>query len=1080
MKVSAQNAAVLITRQNTQLIFETFELSAANEAVQSARGRLVRNFPANATAIDSALLCKPEFTDMLSETLSTMSHQKVPEMQPRSKKSCGEPEEDRDTPQPAVVCAMLFIILRGIGEHYQSTSVRKNTREEVLWSDTRRPWPRSAMWLLLRVALQPTISRSPDGSHALYKNLMLLIMTRLLSSSQQNELPSELMHVMNAKINRRRQKLIDTDSLYDSNTARAEFVLRTSVSTIAKRWSLVQSRDSQITSMAALSGLEMSTEALTTLPELDKYVSSMEDRQDSQGVLLFQPVNGLFRHQSGEAPVLPSSRDDYSAQNLQFFEQWVSLKVNSWAADRDSAVVCQDLCYLIKKYHAVACEVYSENAEGLSVMLLTIIMELWVACDRAAVETCDLLKEFSAGMSPAVMQNLLLPFLDQMQRLSKVDAHLASRSQGLPSASIFSLDSPTGFPNRFYDTSQKHKYLHDLTRNKAETERQAKLWELSKSKAEYSRLNNLYLAAECEFTTKVVDQWCDPPEVETIHNYSCRKCAYRSERDALDIRVHEWPLPDETSKAKTVVFELAVPAWHVCWREARFYILHGVLKGFTVRYQPSTPYYLSSIDPYLSNKYSTTTSHRIKLLSETKPYIVTHYQAMKIPFSTESNVCVRNGLHYRYYDAGSESYLSSGFEFDKEMPLACTYRLTREAQVFEKFILRTESALDGQPPNAVLASQDACPARVTLEEYKELATVLLGHHVQCSKRLWSFHSASIRRDLLPATMIRYASPIIYCNATPIMSNLNSALQQVKENWESVNALSAFVAIAARVLSLNEALRDPCFVFLQAARCITADWLSDLREKAYLAMNNYADRTQFVSRSIEVALLCISTFDVDDRYLDTTIGSSDSELLIWASIVVQEGENNRVLREPHVARLQLRSKRLLHRSYAILSQNGVALDAAVKRAWSGYAPTKVGWSTETEHWLTTETATAAHIHYNLLSGELLVNGLPLDQPPADYRKLTLFQTLFGDATVEVMPAPNPGFQFSTKRSFGGCAIDLGMESGQLLVRATTELSTYETVPSSVLKGKYPHHFLNDYVLWCNTADKSVRFLPKKDP
>ncbi|CAJ2514318.1 Uu.00g024370.m01.CDS01 [Anthostomella pinea] len=221
------------------------------------------------------------------------------------------------------------------------------------------------------------------------------------------------------------------------------------------------------------------------------------------------------------------------------------------------------------------------------------------------------------------------------------------------------------------------------------------------------------------------------------------------------------------------------------------------------------------------------------------------------------------------------------------------------------------------------------------------------------------------------------------------------------------------------------------------------------------------------------------FDVDDRFLNTTIGSSDSQLLIWASIVVQEGEDNRAMREPHVARLQLRSKRLLYRSYAILSQNGVALDAAVQKAWSGYAPSKVGWSTQAKHWVTTEMATAAHVHYNLLSGELLVNGLPLDQPPADYRKSTLFQTLFGDATVEVMPASNPGFQFSTKRSFGGCAVDLGMRAGQLLVRATTERGMYETVPSSVLKGKYPHHFLNDYVLWRNTADKSVKFLSKEN-
>ena len=331
IKVTAQNSAVLITREKAQLVFESFELSPDNKSVQSVRGRLVRDFPANAIAIDLYLLFEADFATMLVKTLSTMSQQKVPEMEVYSKKSGAVHEEDRDTTQPAVVSEMFLGMLRGIGTPRYTTSIRKNTREEVLHSNARKPWRRSAMWLLVRVALQLTISRSPDGSLALYKNVIVLTMCRILSSSQQFALSSELMHVMNAKIDRRRQKLLHDDSLLQPVTARVESVLRTTHDIISKRWALVQERDSHIAPMAALDSLEMSTETLIALPDLEEYIAWIQSRQGSQDTIHYRPICGLLRPQRGpeEAQPLPNSNDAYRVQNLQLFEHWVSRELSS-------------------------------------------------------------------------------------------------------------------------------------------------------------------------------------------------------------------------------------------------------------------------------------------------------------------------------------------------------------------------------------------------------------------------------------------------------------------------------------------------------------------------------------------------------------------------------------------------------------------------------------------------------------------------------------------------------------------------------------------------------------------------------
>ena len=154
VKVAAQNAAVLITREQDKLVFEQFELSPQNEAIFSTRGRLIRTFPALAVGVNAALLQQEDFASTIANTLTTMSHQIVPGMQPQTKKAGASHDEDRDSTRPAIVSELFFGMLRGIGSTYQTSSLSKNTREEVLWKQARRPWRRSPMWLLIRVTLQ--------------------------------------------------------------------------------------------------------------------------------------------------------------------------------------------------------------------------------------------------------------------------------------------------------------------------------------------------------------------------------------------------------------------------------------------------------------------------------------------------------------------------------------------------------------------------------------------------------------------------------------------------------------------------------------------------------------------------------------------------------------------------------------------------------------------------------------------------------------------------------------------------------------------------------------------------------------
>ena len=123
-----------------------------------------------------------------------------------------------------------------------------------------------------------------------------------------------------------------------------------------------------------------------------------------------------------------------------------------------------------------------------------------------------------------------------------------------------------------------------------------------------------------------------------------------------------------------------------------------------------------------------------------------------------------------------------------------------------------------------------------------------------------------------------------------LEQLSLAIQRVKENWESAQALSTFVAIAARILSLNKNAESASLKCLETARHITYCWLQCLRDKAHQA-TDHVDRTAFANKAVEVALICASTYDVDDKVLEAILKSlSNVSILVQASIVVQEGEN----------------------------------------------------------------------------------------------------------------------------------------------------------------------------------------------
>lgn len=400
---------------------------------------------------------------------------------------------------------------------------------------------------------------------------------------------------------------------------------------------------------------------------------------------------------------------------------------------------------------------------------------------------------------------------------------------------------------------------------------------------------------------------------------------------------------------------------------------------------------------------------------------------------------------------------------------------------------------------------------MALDEFKELYTLPLGHHIQWVNVLQQlampgvdfkksdtalfffqciYQAGPPGKDALRETHLFFRDDSM---ALELIDKLDAAVESVKQNWESAQALYRFAAIATRVLTLNREAQNASLSVLTKVRSISFGWIETLRAAAH-TVSNHEERALLMTKCVEVALICASTYDVETKHLEEMLSLSDNvSMLIQASINVQEGAGDYSLQAADIFLLRLRFSRLMHRCCVFLTQCSAGLDDAVQRSWSAHSPGNECWSVasqKTPDWMTTKTYSrngdCNEVNLNLLSGELLVDGVPLDNLAHEYRDQPTYKTLFGASPVEVMPTARRDFHFSTKRLFGEYSVDIGLRPGssraatELLVPGSNTTGSIQTVPDPLLANVFPEHFARDYVHWFNFATGEVEFRPKDDP
>ena len=851
------------------------------------------------------------------------------------------------------------------------------------------------------------------------------------------------------------------------------------------------------------------------LPQLDEFITGIFRRKRQTSISNFLPTTSCLVCSEHELPTDFNSSGEYTYFYLATVEKWVEDHLSSWLERHMSGgTTCEELKKLLKEYFSCANSAYSAVSNvprSLSIMYLTVI-ELWVACDRCACKKYPLLHDFDPEVELSSFQSLSLPFKSQLERLFAAETYLQSRRKNARTnaPSLYrKFGLPTSFAVRFFDQSSDHQTLRSEIEQHATERRQQRCQELAEKKQKYYHLMASSDSRSCDY--QEVSRW-GSSGTTTEHAYWCSKCDMQSQAERLQIDVHEWPLSSNQAVAKATVFELQIPQAYAHWRDATMFLLFEVL-GFTHTNteKPRARYNLSSQDG-LSSFRGPQLDQRIGLVSEVKPLTGSHYRIKEgVAFLQENDICVTNALQYQYFDTMNNTFIDVLCSTE-QVADTCTYQLPARSSQLQPY-LQASAISNDITPNRVIASLSECPSHFSLDEYKAFGSLPIGYRIQYQNILVqlampTIDFAKIETQCLLMQTLHRAGPrsndnrveraahgilidLSFCQV--LADKIEASLRIASENWETWRTVATLVQLTLRMISFNicKQTAGRCLELLQEARKISLKWLNHLKERVPKATKD-SQRKELSSRLTEIALLCTSTFDTEEDYLrDILCSSSAVSVLIQTSIVVQENKDSTSSEHEYFHRTMLQSWRLLlFRAFPMLvgkiSSDALqeGLNQAVVASWARFRATNC-WSVlgiPWHHWIQVE-CDELTIHFNLLTAELLVNGLPLSRLPMQYMAHHMYSSLFDKYPMEVMPTDEPGMEFSAKRPFHPhwrYNLSFGMQASDMLILAIRDGMKFDLVPSRVFKGQLPTIFVDDYFHWYDYDTEEVEFRPRGDP
>ncbi|VBB80720.1 Putative protein of unknown function [Podospora comata] len=1111
--VREQNAGLLLTGKVNTILAQGFELLSDNASVMSNRGRLIRQFPNAAAEFPRALLMDPKFLKEFADHLCELSKTPIAAVRPKTRKANANHDEYRDTVSPVLVTGMLMAILQGLGQVISPTTITKRMREQVNWDNTDKPFHRSPLWVLLRAAVEILLRQSsgPIDRDLLYKSVTTFYHASLLDMATNCGLDSDLRSTMAAKINRRIVKL---DPLVELPwTTLVQKVVARDHDELKGRWLAAQQEQRLSNTDRPLAGLRFADDTNLQLTELKKHLAGIESRPSADTVDPGPGDDSTMPEFSSTSPPSLHSNPDMRPFVLLNFEAWVDQHLSSWVVSQldknnkqhdRAAHGIDELDCMIQMYLCFAKDSYVDDPEALSMMHL-VTMELWVALDRIAGDAIPLLLEYDPGFTSDIFYPLILPTKRRMERLQTIENYLANRRTGTYPPMFRGFGGTNSFAVRYFDASLPggHSDLHSQIISNAERNKHQKLEEFDGKRQEYVKLSSERSQTDHNRTWN--------PECRSLQcSWDCKACDLDARLQTIKIRRFEWPLPTNRCEAIAVVFEIAVPSVVLVWRNTTVHIFLSILMNSDICKE------MAPLELYYPEKHSglqrfTGSTSSIKLASVVKSVERSHYGSTQhISMFTEENICVEHGCRYDYYHTGKNLMHDEIFQ-RPSIHSACSHAAHEQNAHLSKFI--RQSSHDS---NYVISSQDCCPQDMTLEAFRAF-----GHHRSGDSLQWA---NTLSQLTMPSLDLNRQSTFLLvmqsCTEAGAQDKLNSvyrkahndaadelfagkflgaledAFARFHDNWQNDIAVGLLACLATRILSLtsSSSIASGVLQLLARIRQTSMAWTRQLLRKRSKSLSEN-EREALAHRALMTALICMSTFDMDSDLLGPLL-SSPKQLSHFVEAAVTACDHlPSKLSNPVYRFMAYRWRNLMYQSMGmmraeIIGNRNSGFGSAVQHIWAAFDPSQSTWLTrQGSQGHIVESSMSRNgkntkASWNLLTGELLVNGYPLSRLPRKFEADQNYSQLFGTRVLEVVPSTIQGMHFSARQDQDGWIVHFAMLDGIVVIQAAKRGSNdeelWEFIPRSCFLGGLSKSFVMNFSHWRNNSTGVIEFRPAATP
>ena len=702
-------------------------------------------------------------------------------------------------------------------------------------------------------------------------------------------------------------------------------------------------------------------------------------------------------------------------------ERWTSHDLHTWEMNTAAEQRLETLRKMITCHDRIASSL--KKSPELFSRVFLVILEFWVALDKAVTEVIPLLNEYSPELSIDSFEPLVLPSLCQMKRLQVVEDYLQKRHESVREPyrqhSLFKFShSSDSFAARYFQKNDDLQQLQSRIEAEATLLRDNKIEDCARLNEEYHRRKRENNQRSDEYYSDF-DKYGDP---EWRHSRSCPKC--REKQALLDMRitVFEWPLPENDILSRLVVFELRLPKAVGVWRDISYRLARN--------YSCDTPSSRSIPTPILRDypalkKYfsSNIPEQQITIASTAKSFLVSHYRERGFPCE-KSEVVKRHALGYRLYDVASDEWIPSIFPI-----IAIRENCTAELCGPYMSLAWTLHSMS-HTSNKIIASQSMCQTELSHHEWDAFGHIRSGHRLQWRNMILEVVNGTLDAGdanvhLLfqqAAWQVEKRSSVVYREAhidladegfgLEVLDVLRGKLGCIRNNWQEGWTASTLNILACRLFSLtkSEVVTDSVREFLSSLRQIMWQWLDQVLHqlKVYDSQIDLRAKlaTDLRSRVIQLATACRSTFALDPKEVSFLFKESKNvSMFIKCAMVLQANTPGDLTTLPAHLRYVVERNMVLSVEKIILHgqcllDNAEGIEDAIRYVWQGFQrdPSRP-WRKITDRWIACQSFTqdntdkACHFHMNLLDGTLLFDGKTLGNLPKGIVNDPLFKRVF---------------------------------------------------------------------------------------